>query len=186
MLNFVDDQLTEYLGTFKLPENIVTDLLAMYEHIADSRDNSAARKRELMLRQHRIKELYSWGDMKRTDYLFEREHLQMEIASLSVPSDQGEILSQASKFLNNLAAAWHQAQPAQRNALAGLTFQNVEITDRLVTAIVPTEEFAPFFNLAALNDNPEQAAWLTPDNLPQVLTGGSDGDRIIRYVIRRA
>ncbi len=181
----MDDQLAEYLTSFKLPANIVTDLLAMYEHIADGRDNSATRKRELTLRLNRIKELYSWGDMKRTDYLSEREHLQLEIASLTAHSDQGEIFSQASMFLNDLPAAWHQAQPAQRNALASVTFQNIEITDTLVTAVVPTKELAPFFNLAALKDNPGQAMLAAPDYPLQALTGGSDGIRSRRCDISR-
>ncbi len=186
MLRFVDDQLAEFLSTFKLPENIVTDLLAMYEHIADGRDNSAARTRELTLRLNRIKELYSWGDMKRTDYLSEREHLQLEIASLTARSDQRELLSQASMFLNDLPAAWHQGQPAQRNALANLTFQSVEITDTVVTAVVPTKELAPFFNLAALKDNPGQAMVAAPDYPLDVLTGGSDGIRTRDLSLDRA
>jgi hypothetical protein len=44
------------------------------------------------------------------------------------------------------------ASPDQRNGLARLIFQGVEITDDRVTAVVPQPDFAPFFALAEDNE----------------------------------
>ncbi len=54
-------------------------------------------------------------------------------------------LTQAAGFLRDLPAAWDAATPEQRNDLARLIFESIEIKDDRVIAVVPQPDFAPFF-----------------------------------------
>ena len=60
-------------------------------------------------------------------------------------TSQAEVLVQAATFLKDLPAAWEAATPEQRNALARLVFESIEIEDDRVIAVVPQPDFAPFF-----------------------------------------
>ena len=66
------------------------------------------------------------------------------------------------------------ASPEQRNALARLVFESIEIEDDRVTAVVPQPEFAPFFvrraqNEGLLEDNSNSATEVTPSS--EVMNG---------------
>lgn len=80
------------------------------------------------------------------------------------------------RFLSDLPAEWAKATPAQRNALAQILFQKVEIKDDRVATVVPQSDFAPFFALAE-----NETGWrflAIPDCQVLSLAGGSDGGRI--------
>jgi hypothetical protein len=54
-------------------------------------------------------------------------------------------LTRAAGFLRDLPAAWATATPEQRNDVARLIFQRIEVKDDQVVAVVPQPDFAPFF-----------------------------------------
>lgn len=88
------------------------------------------------------------------------------------------VLAQAAAFLRDLPAAWHAATAEQRNALARTAFQEVEITDHRVTAVLPVPEFSPFINLQAVDIETGRAKTAAPD--PDVPRSGSDGESVAR------
>jgi hypothetical protein len=88
-------------------------------------------------------------------------------------------VAQAAALLRDLPAAWDKATAEQRNDLARLVFQSVEIRDDRVVAVLPTPEFAPFFNLA--EDTETGRLVLSAPDRQTVLSGGSDGDRFVAF-----
>src|SRR5262249_27251304 len=133
----------------------------------------------------RIKEMYGWGDLTREAYVAQRDRIQTELAALRTTTDRAAILAQAAAFLRDLPAAWDAATPEQRNDLARLVFQSVEIADDRVVAVIPTADFAPFFNL--VEDNKTGRLVLSaPERQVSVLAGGSDGIRTRDLSLDRA
>ena len=63
-------------------------------------------------------------------------------------ADQADALGGLAAFLRDLPAAWRAADGAERNRIARLVFQGVEIKDERVEAVVPQPDFVPFFALA--------------------------------------
>jgi hypothetical protein len=55
-------------------------------------------------------------------------------------------------LLKDLPAAWDAATSEQRNALARLVFESIEIEDDRVIAVVPQPDFAPFFVKRAMDE----------------------------------
>ncbi len=123
----------------------MTELVSLYERATDQRDDAERRRREVGGRLERIRELYKWGDMTREAYVAERDHLEAELGTLRGTTDRAAVLTQAAAMLRDLPAAWTAASPEQRNALARLAFQSVEIEDDRVVAVLPQPDFAPFF-----------------------------------------
>ncbi|MDQ4099484.1 MAG: hypothetical protein M3121_03175 [Chloroflexota bacterium] len=52
----------------------------------------------------------------------------------------------------DLPAAWETATPEQRNDLARLVFQSIEVQNDRVVAVVPQPDFTPFFAVKAADD----------------------------------
>ncbi len=185
MLEPIDRQLSDYLSTFDMPEDIIEQLVTLYESTSIQQNDTSQRRRQAEARLGRIKELYSWGDMTREDYQVERDRLQIEVGLLRESSDYAAVLAQAASFLSNLPAAWKVASFEQRNALARVVFQEVEITDDRVTTVLPTADFAPFFNLTEETET-RRAVLAAPNRELDVLSSGSDGIRTRDLSLDRA
>ncbi len=185
LLEPINQQLSGYLSTFQMPEDLVEQLVALYESTSVRQNDRGQRRRQAESRLSRIKELYSWGDMARDEYQAERDSLRIEIDALRESTDYAAVLAQAASFLSNLPEAWEMANPDQRNALARVVFQEVEITDDRVTAVLPTADFAPFFNVAK-NTETGQAMLAAPNTEQNVLPSGSDGIRTRGLSLDRA
>ncbi len=140
----IESQVRQYLATFHLPDETVTEVIQLYNRATDQRDHSQDRRGEIVNRLERIRELYKWGDLTREAYAAERDQLESELGSLSGTLDRAKVLAQAAAFLRDLPAAWDAATPKERNALARLVFQSVEVTEDQVVAVVPQPDFAPF------------------------------------------
>jgi hypothetical protein len=96
--------------------------------------------------------MYKWGDITREAYRAERERLEAELGSLRTTTTQADVLVRAATLLKDLPAAWDAATADQRNALARLVFESIEIEDDRVTAVVPQSDFAPFFVKRAVDE----------------------------------
>ncbi|MBA2754154.1 MAG: recombinase zinc beta ribbon domain-containing protein [Chloroflexia bacterium] len=173
-LDGIEAQLAAYLETFSLPDETIAAVVRMHEVAGDRRDDGERRRREIEGRLDRIKQLYGWGDLTRSAYVSERDHLEIELATLAGSTDRAAVLVQAAAFLRDLPAAWSAADPGQRNALARLIFESVEIVDDRVAAVVPRADFAPFFVAGtpvdgSSGEKADGADDSTPSN--QVLTG---------------
>jgi len=146
-LEVYENQIADYLATFLIPADYHEQIMALYRQAQDTKQSNATRRRQIESRLERIKELYAWGDMERDAYQSERDALSGELATLTQDMDQSVILARTAAFLSDLPLAWNQATQEQRNRLARLMFDSVEIKDRRVTAVMPRPEFAPFFVL---------------------------------------
>jgi DNA invertase Pin-like site-specific DNA recombinase len=144
-LTVIEEQLTTYLQTFHLPEEVVAEIVSLYEAAGQRRTDVERERREIESRLVRIAELYGWGDLTREAYLVERERLQDRLHGLRDTSEWATALAQAAGFLRDLPAAWEAATPEQRNDLARLIFQSIEVRDDRIVAVVPQFDFAPFF-----------------------------------------
>jgi site-specific DNA recombinase len=144
-LDLIEAQLAALLGTFHLPDETVAEVVRLYERANDQRDDAERRRREIGSRIERIAEMYKWGDLTREAYRGERQRLEKELGTLRAVTSQAEVLVQASTLLKDLPAAWEAATPEQRNGLARLVFESIEIEDDRVIAVVPQPDFAPFF-----------------------------------------
>jgi hypothetical protein len=85
------------------------------------------------------------GDLTRDAYLAERDRLQDRFTALRGSTEWSTALREAAGLLRDLPAAWASATPEQRNDLARLIFQSIEVKDDRVVAVVPQPDFAPFF-----------------------------------------
>jgi hypothetical protein len=162
------------LATFHLPDETVAEVVRLYERANDQRDDAERRRREIGARIERIAEMYKWGDITREAYRAEREQLEGELARLRTTTSQAEVLAQAANFLKDLPAAWEAASSEQRNPLARLVFESIEIEDDRVTAVVPQPDFAPFFVKRAVDEglleaNTNGAPVVTPSS--EVMNG---------------
>jgi site-specific DNA recombinase len=173
-LDVIEAQLAALLATFHLPDETIAEVVRLHERANEQRDDAERRRREIGGRIERIAEMYKWGDLTREAYRAEREQLEAEHTTLRVATSQAEVLAQAATFLKDLPAAWEAASPAQRNALAVLVFEAIEIEDDRVTAVVPQPDFAPFFVKRALDEglieeNDNGATGVTPSS--EVMNG---------------
>jgi site-specific DNA recombinase len=173
-LDVIESQLAMLLATFHLPDETVAEVVRLYERANDQRDDAERRRREIGARIERIAEMYKWGDITREAYRAEREQLEGELARLRTTTSQAEVLAQAANFLKDLPAAWEAASSEQRNPLARLVFESIEIEDDRVTAVVPQPDFAPFFVKRAVDEglleaNTNGAPVVTPSS--EVMNG---------------
>jgi DNA invertase Pin-like site-specific DNA recombinase len=145
LLPVIEGQITAYLVTFQLPEDIIEEIVSLYESAGEQRNDADQQRREIESRLERIAELYAWGDLTREAYLTERDRLQDRLAGLRGTTEWTTALTQAAGFLRDLPGAWAAASAEQRNDLARLIFHGVEVKDDRVVAVVPQPDFAPFF-----------------------------------------
>jgi hypothetical protein len=78
-------------------------------------------------------------------------------------SARSDVLAQAAAFLRDLPAAWKAATPEQRNDLARLVFESVEVRDGQVIAVVVNPDFAPFFGVFGQQETPTGGTGCQPD-----------------------
>ena len=83
----------------------------------------------------------------RREYLSDHAAIQRELRQVQPPDHQPVVLEKLALFLGDVATAWDAATQEQRNRLASILFEAVWIKDTRVTAVTPTPEFKPFFDL---------------------------------------
>jgi site-specific DNA recombinase len=144
-LDGFEAQIATYLGTFQLPDETVLDVIRMYDQASALSNDAESRRRAIEGRLERIRELYKWGDLTRSAYASERDNLDAELTTLRGNTDRATMLTEAAALLRDLPAAWEAASPDQRNRLARLVFESVEVKDDQLVAVIAQPDFAPFF-----------------------------------------
>jgi hypothetical protein len=167
----VEGQVRAHLAKFALPDETVREVVRLYEQASGQRNDADRRRRELTGRLERTKEMYGWGDLTREAYTAERDRIEAELAGLRGAGDRAAVLVQAAAFLRDLPAAWDAASPEQRNTLARLVFQAVEVLDDRVVAVTPTADFAPFFNATNTDAAPETGGGVKRESEEAEATG---------------
>ena len=184
-LDVYEAQIAEHLALFELPADYRRQVLAMHASARREGDDRATRRAQIEARLQRIKELYGWNDLSKSDYVAERDRLRRELETLRDDDSAATLIEATAALLADTRATWASADQEQRNKLARLLFQEVRLRDDRVVGLVPTPEFAPFFRLAGCEEVPDGAEPAgkkadSPDTqgCPQTLSGGSDGGRI--------
>ena len=75
----------------------------------------------------------------------ERERLEAELGDAAGDNEPGRGAGASSELSEGSASGVGGGNPEQRNALARLVFESIEIEDDRVIAVVPQPDFAPFF-----------------------------------------
>jgi DNA invertase Pin-like site-specific DNA recombinase len=147
-LEVYEAQLEWYLETFVIPEDYREKILRMHRELLAAYDDPSNRRAALQDRLVRIKELYGWGHKSQAEYLADYEAIQRELSGLTPPEDNKKTLENLSAFLNNVRAAWKQADHAQRNKLANALFEQIWIEHTRIVGVKPREELRPLFRLS--------------------------------------
>ena len=164
-LPHLEGQIAAYFKAFKLPHDYREKMLALCQGVVGGKDAADGEIASIKARLNRIKELYTWGDMEKAEYLAERQQLQAQLAKLEVHDKKTDYLDRVAQFLDNLALAWEAADQEKRNRLAVELFEAVWVKDNLVLGVTPRPEFIPFFDV------------IYSGCQTSLQTGGSDGIR---------
>ena len=105
------------------------------------------RREKLENRMERIKELYKWDDISREEYTEEKQHIQGELNRFNADGNSIDGLEKLAEFLMGVSKPWGEASQEQRSKLARCLFQEVWVKDKIVIAVKPQLELAPFFEL---------------------------------------
>jgi site-specific DNA recombinase len=180
VVDIFEKQIAAYLATFRLDDETVSQVIARYERAEAERDDGERRRREITSRLERIAELYKWGDLTRGAYQAERDQLQAERVNLRGAPNRSGLLREAAGYLRDFPAAWDAAPPDERNALARVIFDSVEIKDDRVLAATVKAEAAPFFATFGQQETPAGGPGCQVET-EKYLSGGSDGDCSRRF-----
>ena len=147
LLEVYEGQLAEYLGTFRIPEDYQQRILEAHHRMEAAYTHPAEEKTKLSTRLERLKDLYNWGDLGKSEYLKEREIVQRQLRALTATESGVSALGKLAEFLSSAARAWDDADQEQRNRLARSLFQEIWIRDRAIVAVKPQAELEPFFRV---------------------------------------
>ena len=146
-LDVYESQVRTYLKEFHIPKDYRDRIIKAHRKISGASRNDAIERSNLESRLQRLKELYSWGDINKEEYVTKRNKI-VEIIRVHTPSDKrNEALDKLAHFLSNFPEAWDIASQEQRNRLARCLFQEVWIRDKAVIAVRPQPELKPFFDM---------------------------------------
>ena len=147
LLEVYEAQVEEYLKTFHIPEDYQEKILESHRKMEAAYIHPGEEKTRLKSRLERLKDLYKWGDMGKSEYLKEREAIQRQLKALTATESDVSALDKLAEFLASTARAWSEADQEQRNKLARSLFQEIWIEDRQVVAVKPLAELEPFFRV---------------------------------------
>lgn len=148
MLADYERQLASHLAAFSIPPDYRERLREYVASESEQADDAQGRRRRIVTRLDRLKELYGWGDLDRADYLAQRELLLRDLAALDARETGEDIhLDRLAELPSSVARMWSEADQAERNRIAGVLFEEVVINDNRVVAVKPRPEIADFFAL---------------------------------------
>ena len=146
-LDIYESQIEGFLRSFHIPEDYREKILEAHSKLRAAYADADDRRPRLEARLDRIRELYSWGDLTREQYVEERNMVKQELTLLSPIEEKDASLDRLAQFLASVADGWTQANQDQRNRLARCLFQEVWIEGKQVVAVRPQPEMKPFFDL---------------------------------------
>ena len=148
-LDIYEAQIAWYLENFIIPEDYQKRILEANQKLhAIYNDHEGQRTRlENYLKQ--LKKQHSWGHISDTEYLAEYGETERQLNDLYLSGDKAAEIGRFADFLSNVANAWLQANPEQRNKLARTLFDEIRLdSGGRVVAPKPRPELDPFFRLS--------------------------------------
>ncbi|MBA7694451.1 hypothetical protein ES703_103061 [subsurface metagenome] len=147
LVEVYEEQIKEYLDTFHIPQDYQSKILEAHRKLQAAYVDTDRERARWEAQLERIKNLYKWGDMRKEDYLREKDAVQKELRVFVPAGSQAKNLDKLAGFLANVAQAWEEATGEQRNKIARSLFQEIWIKDKQVVAVKPQPELEPFFQL---------------------------------------
>jgi DNA invertase Pin-like site-specific DNA recombinase len=146
-LDVYERQLADDLRAFRLPPDWKQQLLALAEEQEQHRPDVECQRRELEARRARLVELFTWGDLSRAHYQAQRDAIDRELAVLAPVEPQDNHVAQFAAYLDDLTAAWADADQEQRNQLANAIYEEVWVNGPRVEYVKPRPELEPLFTV---------------------------------------
>ena len=146
-LSVYEAQVLEYLRTFHIPEDYRERILEYHRKLEAAYDDAEKERTAMEGRLKRLRELYEWNDITRSEYQSRKSEIARRIDVLAPTLRGTEHLDKLAQFLADVPAAWQAAIPEQRNKLARALFDQVWVKDQEVVAVKPRPQLQPFFRL---------------------------------------
>ncbi|MFC2002163.1 recombinase family protein [Chloroflexota bacterium] len=146
-LDIYESQIRYYLKEFHIPEDYRDRIIKSHQKINESPSDNEIERANMESRLQRLKDLYSWGDITRDQYITERDKITERLHADISSKQQNEVLDKLADFLGDVSEAWDVASQEQRNRLCHCIFQEVWIRDKAVIAVRPQPELKPFFDM---------------------------------------
>lgn len=141
-----EQQLRLYLATFKIPEDYQRRILEMHSKLRQNYDVEKEHN-QLNTTLARLKELYKWGDITKSEYTKQKHEIEVEILRLQPLEATPDRIEQLAELLADIINAWDKATGEQRNKLVRTLFQEIWVKDEQIVAVKPQPEFEPFFGM---------------------------------------
>ena len=146
-LEVYEAQIQWYLEEFSIPDEYAERILELHRKLTKAYENTK-RRAQLERRSEKIRDLYKWGHISKDEYLSEYSDIQSELKTITPPTNKTKTLERLAHFLSNVADAWKEGSPEQRNQMTNILFERIWIEDNKVTAVEPRSELRPFFQIS--------------------------------------
>ena len=104
----------------------------------------------------RLQLLILEGDLDRAAYQVQKSDLQAQLAALPANRSVGDGIGQRlADYLADVALAWREGTPEERNKLARELFSEVVVDNRTAVAVTPRPDLYPFFASVACQTSDE-------------------------------
>ncbi|MBA3825276.1 MAG: recombinase family protein, partial [Ktedonobacterales bacterium] len=152
----LEAQVAAILEQFTLPVDYREQVVALYQQKQSQREaeglpDPAAQRAKLAARLERQRYLYELGDWTREQYLEARQEVTRELEGIPlVPSmiPEMEVVQQLGGYVQQVRAAWNDADKAQRRMLIRTLFTTMWVDGERIVAVEPEAQFEPFFTVA--------------------------------------
>ena len=142
----VESQIGAVLNNFDVDPWRRKRLISAYVQGQHHDVSSEASRKRLRRQLQRLRDLYLEGDLNRMEYQERRNEMQRQLEALPAPSSgNDEVAEQLAEYLGNLALAWNNATPEERNRMARELYSEAVVANKTAVAVVPRPEVRPFF-----------------------------------------
>ena len=122
-------------------------MLGSLRRAASLDDEDGARRRELVGRLERLRDLYVMGDLSKDGYTMRRQAIEEELERCEPPIDPR--LDKAEEVLRDFSRFWEmEPKPAERRKLIASLFDRVWEDEGRIVAVKPREPFLRYFRAA--------------------------------------
>jgi hypothetical protein len=133
----VEEQLTEYLATFYLPENMASIVFELQAEGTAHRAEGVQRRSNLERQSQRVENQFEQGDISNAEYMQKDDAILGQLDTLQEPANDAALLVRTIAFPADMPAAWYAASPNLRNELARTLFEDLVVKNDRVEGVNP-------------------------------------------------
>ncbi len=141
----LEEQLVEWLCAFQPDPELQRRVIDAIGSQADRPTGEGGEKRrQLLARLERLRDLYLLGDLTKAQYIMRRQALEEEVQRTAPPTDLH--LDRARRLLGDFASFWAiESEPIERRKLLMELFQALWQKDGQIVAVKPQPQLARYF-----------------------------------------